>query len=140
MDEVEKERYMIFWNGKRAYNSTDLSGELERVSLPILGFPLNVQQWRHINNLLRDRYIVTDLSSPLLNQAVAYQDAHTEAIHDRVYAVSSEDIIARSQRLIARNILLSVASHLVRHISPTPPIRTHSVSSCPDPVSHLLSH
>jgi len=81
----------LFVNKDRLFTTEDLSGILETISLKIMGIPVGVREYRHIQVFIRWTYCLTMWSSLGLrdeNNTAALQAGHQLETEEQLYGVS----------------------------------------------------
>jgi hypothetical protein len=92
-DIMELYRYRLFVNNTKEFTSHNLTGIMESLTLPIIGFGVGINSWRHIHRNFSRKLSNRGeemLQDSELNTAGVLQYGHSKRIDDSIYGLSHD--------------------------------------------------
>lgn len=96
-------RYQLFVNNTKSFDAADLTSIMKRITLPVLGFGVGINAWRHIHVNFNRK--LCPMAERILEQgekdtASILQYGHGRGTHDGIYGLSHDSVVGLPEDIL----------------------------------------
>ena len=114
-------KYRLFVNHTRGFDSNDLSRTMERLTVPVFGFGIKINAWRHIHvnfcrklcNRAQELLADNESDTPHI-----LQYGHGHSIHHNIYGLSQDSLMGPSEDVLPFFLEASTGWQVIGQVVP----------------------